>query len=434
MDEEDYACDKFIPQKWRKDVCKLCFQPKRLHEKKVKKIANNPEAALPTDIVDNESSSLNVQSSSEYPLECKQQEQKLPEIIYSEKNDQAKSIVPIYGNESHETANTSLNTNVPATKNIDKDTSSSSVTETCAGGTEGDHLLETSGRSIIKVTAPLVEQDTTKPVEIPSDHAQLVSDSHDKNSNVDVVMHTSSAMPPSALETLQADSCKGDIRTEVNIQEVNIRTEAFDSEEVKQKQVHDDQEKINYPKVEKQVGLLDTTVGQNEDDDAKDVTSKLVGKEVTQDHDVKEDIVEYEEVKQKEQGLDVNSNDVSYSEEVKHKEVLQDAHVQEDTLRFEDIGHQESTLVDACLSDHTEFDSSQPVIPNDELDENAASPPALAAANYPSNIPIPPPPPPIQGSSSAPVPVQNTLPEVSATITPVDVPTGETLCLSIIAQ
>jgi len=389
MDEEDYACDKFIPQKWRKDVCKLCFQPKRLHEKKVKKIANNPEAALPTDIVDNESSSLSVQSLSEYPLECKQQEQKLPEIISSEQNDQAKSIVPIYGNESHETAvtlmesSTSLNTNTPATKNIDKDTSSSSMTETCAGGTEGDHLLD---RSIVKVTTPLVEQDATKSVESPSDHAQLLSDSHDKDSNVDVVMYTSSAMPPSALETLQADPCKSDIKTEVNIQEVNMRTEACDSEEVKQKQVHDDQEKINYPEVEKQVELLNTTGGQNEDDDTKDTKSKLIGKEVTQDHDAKEDIGNYEEVEQKGQELDVNSNDVSYSEEVKHKEVLLDAHVQEDTVSFEDISHQESTVVDAWLSDHTEFDTSQPVIPNDGLNENTASPPALAAANYPSNI------------------------------------------------
>ena len=34
--EEDFACDKFVPQKWRKDMCKICYQPIRLHEKKMK--------------------------------------------------------------------------------------------------------------------------------------------------------------------------------------------------------------------------------------------------------------------------------------------------------------------------------------------------------------------------------------------------------------
>ena len=37
MNEEDFACDKFAPQKWRKDVCRNCFQPQRLHEKKQRK-------------------------------------------------------------------------------------------------------------------------------------------------------------------------------------------------------------------------------------------------------------------------------------------------------------------------------------------------------------------------------------------------------------
>ena len=37
MNEEDYACDKFVSQRRKKDVCKNCFQPKRLHELKTKK-------------------------------------------------------------------------------------------------------------------------------------------------------------------------------------------------------------------------------------------------------------------------------------------------------------------------------------------------------------------------------------------------------------
>ena len=37
MNEEDFACDKFVGQRWRKDVCKNCFQPKRLHELRTKK-------------------------------------------------------------------------------------------------------------------------------------------------------------------------------------------------------------------------------------------------------------------------------------------------------------------------------------------------------------------------------------------------------------
>ena len=34
--EEDFACDKFVPQKWRKDICRNCYQTLRLHEKKIK--------------------------------------------------------------------------------------------------------------------------------------------------------------------------------------------------------------------------------------------------------------------------------------------------------------------------------------------------------------------------------------------------------------
>ena len=34
MDEEDFACESFVPQKFRRDICKNCFQPARLHEKK----------------------------------------------------------------------------------------------------------------------------------------------------------------------------------------------------------------------------------------------------------------------------------------------------------------------------------------------------------------------------------------------------------------
>ena len=37
MDQEDYACDKFTAQKVKKDFCRHCFQPKRLHELKVRK-------------------------------------------------------------------------------------------------------------------------------------------------------------------------------------------------------------------------------------------------------------------------------------------------------------------------------------------------------------------------------------------------------------
>ena len=33
--EEDFACEKFAPQKWRKDMCRNCYQPARLHEKKL---------------------------------------------------------------------------------------------------------------------------------------------------------------------------------------------------------------------------------------------------------------------------------------------------------------------------------------------------------------------------------------------------------------
>ncbi|XP_065890000.1 uncharacterized protein [Dysidea avara] len=430
MDEEDYACNKFIPQKWRKDVCKLCFQPKRLHEKKVKKIVIKQEDALPTDhnkSVDKGSSNSSKRSSIENPLESKQQEQELPEIPSSDQNDQIKEIVPISGDDSHTDepatlmeSSALLDTNALATKNTDIDVSSSDARETCTGGTEGDYLLKRN----IEKTAPLVEQD--KLADTPFDHAQLVSDLHDEDSNIAVVMQTSDTMSPSAVETLQADSCKDkeesvktEMKTEMNIQEVDVRTDACDPEEVEQKQDHDDQEKTNYPERVKQEGLLDTEGDQNEDDGIEDVTSNSEDKEVVQDHDIKEDISDHEEVKQKEQGLDVNINDTSDSDKVKYKEVLQGAQVQEDTLSFEDIGQQKSTVADIPLSDDTVLDSSQPVTSDDvapHFDENATPPAtvaAMAAANYPSNIPIPPPPPPIGGSSPAPVPpVQNTSPEV----------------------
>jgi len=412
MDEEDYACDKFISQKWRKDICKLCFQPKRLHEKKVKKIANKPEA---TDIVNNELLKL---SSSENLLEIKHQEPVLPEITSSNQSDQVKEVVPISGHKSHETvtlieSRASLDTNALA---MEKKGTGSLATCTGEIDHKGDHLLEASDRNIAKVTAPLTERDTTpKSVESPSDHEQLVSASCDEDSSADVAMHTS-AVPPSVLETLQADSCVDEektAKTEVNIQEVSVRTEGCDSEEVKQKQSLDNQEKINSSEIVKQEGLLDSTGGQNEGSDIKDVTSNSKDKEITEDHEIKEGIDDYEEVKQKEQGLDVNRIEISYSEEVKHKEVSQDACVREDTLSFEDIGHQEFTTANVQLSDHTVLHSPRPDDEVPYLDENVASPPALAAANYPSNIPIPPPPPPIRGSSSAPVSVQSTLLEVS---------------------
>jgi hypothetical protein len=40
--EEDFACDKFLPQRWRKDICKTCYQPLRLHEKKANKPLKEP--------------------------------------------------------------------------------------------------------------------------------------------------------------------------------------------------------------------------------------------------------------------------------------------------------------------------------------------------------------------------------------------------------
>jgi len=43
MNEEEYACDKFVGQRWRPDVCKVCFQPKRLHELKKKNITTNKD-------------------------------------------------------------------------------------------------------------------------------------------------------------------------------------------------------------------------------------------------------------------------------------------------------------------------------------------------------------------------------------------------------
>ena len=446
MDEEDYACNKFIPQKWRKDVCKLCFQPKRLHEKKVKKIVIKQEDTLPTDhnkSVDKGSSNSSKRSSIENPLESKQQEQELPEIPSSDQNDQIKEIVPIFGDDSHTDepatlmeSSALLDTNALATKNTDIDVSSSDVRETCTGGTEGDYLLKRN----IEKTAPLVEQD--KLADTPFDHAQLVSDLHDEDSNIAVVMQTSDTMLPSAVETLQADSCKDkeesvktEMKTEMNIQEVDVRTDACDPEEVEQKQDHDDQEKTNYPERVKQEGLLDTEGDQNEDDGIEDVTSNSEDKEVVQDHDIKEDISDHEEVKQKEQRLDVNINDTSDSDKVKYKEVLQGAQVQEDTLSFEDIGQQKSTVADIPLSDDTVLDSSQPVTSDDvapHFDENATPPAtvaAMAAANYPSNIPIPPPPPPIGGSSPAPVPpVQNTSPEVSVTTCTVPADVSTTVC------
>ena len=45
MSEEDFACDKFLPQKWRADVCRNCYQPLRLHNKKQAKHGAEPAAA-----------------------------------------------------------------------------------------------------------------------------------------------------------------------------------------------------------------------------------------------------------------------------------------------------------------------------------------------------------------------------------------------------
>ena len=45
MNEEDFACDNFAPQKWRKDTCRNCFQPLRLHTKKQHKIAGEKKGS-----------------------------------------------------------------------------------------------------------------------------------------------------------------------------------------------------------------------------------------------------------------------------------------------------------------------------------------------------------------------------------------------------
>lgn len=45
--EEDFACDKFVPQKWRKDVCRNCYQTLRLHEKKTKTISSSSIQSKP---------------------------------------------------------------------------------------------------------------------------------------------------------------------------------------------------------------------------------------------------------------------------------------------------------------------------------------------------------------------------------------------------
>ena len=43
MNEEDYACDKFVGQRFKRDICKVCYQPKRLHELKSKKNKTNDQ-------------------------------------------------------------------------------------------------------------------------------------------------------------------------------------------------------------------------------------------------------------------------------------------------------------------------------------------------------------------------------------------------------
>ena len=41
MADDDFACENFSPQKWRKDMCKSCYQPLKLHQKKDSK-SNSP--------------------------------------------------------------------------------------------------------------------------------------------------------------------------------------------------------------------------------------------------------------------------------------------------------------------------------------------------------------------------------------------------------
>ena len=43
MNAEEYACDSFLPQRLRRDICKVCFQPLRLHEAKKASPKTSPQ-------------------------------------------------------------------------------------------------------------------------------------------------------------------------------------------------------------------------------------------------------------------------------------------------------------------------------------------------------------------------------------------------------
>ena len=43
MNAEEYACDGFLPQRLRRDICKVCFQPLRLHEAKKASPKTSPQ-------------------------------------------------------------------------------------------------------------------------------------------------------------------------------------------------------------------------------------------------------------------------------------------------------------------------------------------------------------------------------------------------------
>ena len=134
MDEEDYACDKFIPQKWRKDVCKLCFQPKRLHEKKVRKITNEQGATLPTN------HAINVDQNTDEICPDDKQKEKFPVASVPSET------VPISDDESNANV-TTLMKSIPSSL----DTVAMKAADTGTDDTIGD---ETSERSPVGVSVP----------------------------------------------------------------------------------------------------------------------------------------------------------------------------------------------------------------------------------------------------------------------------------------
>ena len=42
MEGDDFSCERFQPQKWRKDMCRNCYQPLRMHDKKTETTSSLP--------------------------------------------------------------------------------------------------------------------------------------------------------------------------------------------------------------------------------------------------------------------------------------------------------------------------------------------------------------------------------------------------------